>query len=524
MASAAAVEADISAPPRLNTLNEDKDITAAVIGRDEPTPDAEDDEDEVVRKVRRTTETNNDEDALPDDDEEPPEGDDLFGDDDEEAAKPKRRQLDDNELDSGDDLDRDDRMASGTPAVFEEAEQQLSTEETVFPRHAIPDPSDNELYLLKVPRFLAIEPKHFHLDTFQPPTRDHHSKPGDDPSPTFSAYNTALSTLRYRHSPSNPSVLQSNARILRWSDGSITLQFASDATQQYEIDGNALAPPQRNPLKPTPTSISDKKKARPGHGSAGPIPPSTHYNPAQDSFTYLVAPNPSTGFLRTTNKITAGLSIQQSKNTADEALERLIAARSKAKEKHEGGAIALPVVMREDPEKRKREAEAAEREKLRAARRTENLANRTNARAATGARGVRSGGAGLTVGGLEDEEGGRRGDVRKRGKKRPNRRGDIYTDEEDEGYGRRKTREDEYDEEDDFIAGSEEEIEMVEEDDIDAGIEEQEQKRRGKSRSRSATPKRRRESPAAGGEDEADEAGVVSRGKRRRVIDDEDDE
>ncbi|KAJ9647829.1 hypothetical protein H2199_001605 [Coniosporium tulheliwenetii] len=459
MASAAAVEADISAPPRLNTLNEDKDITAAVIGRDEPTPDAEDDEDEVVRKVRRTTETNNDEDAPPDDDEEPPEGDDLFGDDDEEAAKPKRRQLDDNELDSGDDLDRDDRMASGTPAVFEEAEQQLSTEETVFPRHAIPDPSDNELYLLKVPRFLAIEPKHFHLDTFQPPTRDHHSKPGDDPSPTFSAYNTALSTLRYRHSPPTPP--------------------SSNPTRA----SSAAQPPQADP-----NQHLRQKKARPGHGSAGPIPPSTHYNPAQDSFTYLVAPNPSTGFLRTTNKITAGLSIQQSKNTADEALERLIAARSKAKEKHEGAPSRC----------RSSCAEAAEREKLRAARRTENLANRTNARAATGARGVRSGGAGLTETGKEEAESA----------------GDIYTDEEeDEGYGRRKTREDEYDEEDDFIAGSEEEIEMVEEDDIDAGIEEQEQKRRGKSRSRSATPKRRRESPAAGGEDEADEAGLLAEGR-----------
>src|ERR1700761_8948665 len=88
----------------------------------------------------------------------------------------------------------------------------------------------SQTYLLKVPQFLSIDPNAFSLPRFQPPSTDHHSS--GPPSSGFSAFKTAQTTVRWRHSPSNPSELQSNARILRWSDGSLTLQFASDPTVQ----------------------------------------------------------------------------------------------------------------------------------------------------------------------------------------------------------------------------------------------------------------------------------------------------
>ena len=116
-------------------------------------------------------------------------------------------------------------------------------------RHCVPEPSDGELYLLKVPRFLAIEPTAFNHKTFQAPTTDHHSK--EAPSEHFSPYDTAMTTIRWRRSPSNPAELQSNARVLRWSDGSLTIQLASQPLDQYVINATPLAPPQVNPKIPT---------------------------------------------------------------------------------------------------------------------------------------------------------------------------------------------------------------------------------------------------------------------------------
>ena len=175
------------------------------------------------------------------------------------------------------------------------------------------------MYLLRVPNFMSIEPKAWDHTTFQPPTTDHHSK--QKPSETFSAYNTALTTIRWRGSPSDPPQLQSNARINRWSDGSLTLQLASDPTTQYEVDGNALAPPQRNPVKPTPTSIQAGKK-----GGRYGAEFQEKYDQSKDAYTYLFRPHSDSTTLIVTQKITAGLSIKQSDSVEDDAIERLQAS------------------------------------------------------------------------------------------------------------------------------------------------------------------------------------------------------
>ena len=120
--------------------------------------------------------------------------------------------------------------------------------------------------MLKIPQFMSLDPTIFKTETFQVPETDHHST--GPPSSTFSKYDTALTTLRWRYSPSKPDELQSNARILRWSDGSLTLQLASDPTTQYTIDGKPLAPPQPHPTKPTPNAAKARKES---FASANPL-------------------------------------------------------------------------------------------------------------------------------------------------------------------------------------------------------------------------------------------------------------
>lgn len=376
------------------------------------------------------------------------------------------------------------------------------------------------MYLLKVPQFLAFDPKAWKPADFQPPSADHHSK---TQSSTFSPYNTALSTLRWRRSPNNPSELQSNARVLRWSDGSITVQLASDPTTQYEIDGNALAPPQRNPVKPTPTSI--KATQRGGRAGASAAV-GEKYNEKQDYLTYLVAPYPAVGTLRVSHKITAGLKIKQSASVVDDAITQLqssLAAASNAS-RVQGTSGDLKVVE-EDPDLARRQAEQAEREKARARKRLLAQEERQTERS-SGIRGARSGrGGGLNASMLEDDEElgfASQGRASKGGAKqrRPRQRRANSEYSSDEDYGRRgfQSKADEYDEEDDFVAGSDEEEVVEDDDDEDDGI-------------REASPKRSRggddEEDAQGEneDDDDDDAAVQAPKKRRKVVlDDEEEE
>jgi RNA polymerase-associated protein LEO1 len=365
-------------------------------------------------------------------------------------------------------------------------------------------------YLLKIPQFVSIEPAAFDIQSFQPPTTDHHSNAA--PSTGFSAHKTAQTTVRWRHSPSNPSELQSNARFLRWSDGSLTLQLASDPTVQYEVASKALAPRQRNAPKPTPVSINDGKRGR------------DTWNEKSESWTYLASASNASFMIRVTNKITASLQVMPSNDsTADEALERLqiSMAASRAREGHvmKMGAVA------EDPELAKKKAEQAEREKQRAMRRLEAQQIREKERASRVV--GRAGGprSGLTVGGLEDDDIGARGSARApRPKQRRRPRNDEYSDDEEEYFGRRRGREDDYDEEDDFIAASDEEedrdAEGSEEEDFDAILESRDKELANKS-ARAGTPKRDRPRDV---DADVEHDSPVSRQKRRRVVEEDDDD
>lgn len=459
------------------------------------------------------------------------------------GISPKRRKLDDEDLGSGDDEDRHDHLEDDGADHYddEEEEQREIRSQNVagirIPRHPVPSPSDGEvsstyaalfsilrptnsgtqLYLFQMPKQLGIEPKPFHHSTFQPPTTDHHSD--DPPSSTFSTYQTAISTARWRYSPSNPEKLQSNARVIRWEDGSLTVQLASNAREQYVLSAKALAPPQTNPRKPVPTAKRSNRL------NAGPTP--ENYDARLDSHTYLVTPHESAQILRITNHITASLAVQSNSVEDDDALIRLqerMAAAKANKTSGEGGVEMLTV--KEDPELAKMKAEAAEKEKIKAQRKRQQQEERERDRAnrVLGRSGLRTGGygasAGLTVGTLEGEDGMATTRPSRPGKprKKPRRRNSEYSDDED-FRSRGRTKEDEYDEDDGFLVGSDEEPEIVddasEEEDIELGDEDAEGEVVEEDE-RPAKPAAKREA--------TDDGATGGRQKRRRVVEEDEDE
>ncbi|KAL9055299.1 MAG: hypothetical protein Q9162_003606 [Coniocarpon cinnabarinum] len=479
-------------------------------------------------------------------------GEDLFGSEDGDA--PAAKTLDDATLDSGDDLDRDDRAAPppGDDDVDDDTGVELRRNTAEIAAHVLPpNTADKELYLLKVPKFLSLEPAAFDREQFTPPTSDHHSR---DRSAEFSAHKTAMKTIRWRRAPSDHTTLQSNARILRWSDGSLTLQLATDPTTQYLIPSKPLAPPPKDATKPSPSTQPKSRRANPEDLA---------------TYTYLTQPSLSSGILLTTAKLTSSLTVAPSQDASNDAIARLQTRLQQTKAENNphgdmGGMGMTAQVI--DPELAQRQAEQAEKEAEKLRRRRENQELKDKERA-NRVLGRRSGGGtqGLNVASLEDDDelgmGVRRRQPAKR--RRANRTGEIYSDDEMEGP-RGRTREDEYDEEDDFVAGSDEEEEVgegYEDEDIDERIERAEArsgtKRKTPEEDEEEEEEEEEEQDAEGEPDEevgktsgagrgadgsrdrgrdadverdgdrdaeAEGGSPLARSKRRRVIDDDDDE
>jgi RNA polymerase-associated protein LEO1 len=216
--------------------------------------------------------------------------------------------------------------------------------------------------------------------------------------------------------------------------------------------------------------------------------------------------------------------VKSSTDQNDDALAKLqqsLAAATKGNKTAADGGLEI-INISEDPELAKKKAEVAEKEKLRAQRRRQQQEERERDRThrVLGRSGLRPGGpgAGLTIGGLEEDDG--MGTSRTRTskpKKQTKRRTGEYSDEEEEFRGMGRTREDEYDENDGFLVPSDEEPEVEGDGTQDEAEMEDE--------SDQNVEKAEREGPRKG--QRAENRGhdvTTGRLKRRRIIEDEDEE
>ena len=220
--------------------------------------------------------------------------------------------------------------------------------------------------------------------------------------------------------------------------------------------------------------------------------------------------------MRNSHHVTKTLAVQSQED--DDAIVRLqlgLAADKRGNKATVDGGLEV-ITINEDPENAKRRAELAEKEKAKMARRYQNQQDREANRANNVLKRAGIGGGGLTREGLEgtDTVVGGKARKSKAKPKKPRRRNDEYSDEDD-FRGRRRTREDEYDEDDGFLVGSDEEPEIEEESeeeedaDLDAEGEEDDE-----VVAEQPKPMSHNEDAVGGG----------GRQKRRRIIEDEDEE
>ena len=299
----------------------------------------------------------------------------------------------------------------------------------------------------------------------------------------------------------------------------MTLQIANKPSLQYELIQKTLAPSNRK------TSTS----ALSGRGN-GPIT-QEEYNPQLDTYTYLTAPYESAQVLRLTNHVTKSLSVLPSSAVQDNALRKLqksLAAATQKKRIDPLTGVGM-IYTNEDPEEAKKNAEIAEKERLKQQRKLQNIAQRELDRANRflGKSGLSRNGGGLSVGALEsggdDDRGSAAGRKRPMAPRKPILRA-RYSDDEDNGPAAR-AREDEYDKTDDFVdddsevdgevQGEEEEEEAEESDGSDESEAEPVRTKKKSSKRARAKPEKKRR---------GEEATRAARKKRRRVIEDDEDE
>lgn len=366
-----------------------------------------------------------------------------------------------------------------------------------------------------MPPFLGLNRKNFDPDTYESPKEAHDGS--EAPDTQFSSFSMASSTAYWRRDPLDTTKLQSNTRIIRWSDGSLTLQLASSPKDQYRISTTALRQTFGNKNKP--------------HASGA-------YDPNLDANYYLGAPHQASSMLQVVAPLDAAMKIQPTGQQADDSVQRLQASLAAASATHD--PFAAIKNTKEDPDLARKRAELAEKEWQKSKRKTEAEKDRLYMRREKViGRGGLSRGAGLSVAGLEDDDGMPTTARPKKGmaaRPKRNRRGDILSDDEDEGYPRGRTKEDEYDLDDGFMAASDEEPEIYEDEDApgeeeddpdvdDLEIQGRETVVKGKTRGendrvREPTPKRALDEDIPAAASGSPHAGR----KKRRVIDDDDDD
>lgn len=339
-----------------------------------------------------------------------------------------------------------------------------------------------------MPNFLGIDPVPYDPETFDIPTTDHRS---ETQSKSFLASATAATTMRFRKTQTEGQ-LESNTVVYRWSDGSSTIAVGEN---HYELQAGPLAPPKNKP-----------------------------YEPLQDSHTYLASPSLTSALLVSIGHMTNQFTVRPNEDVVDDALEKLQQGLKAASRRNLGGMDNGPELVNTtiDPELQRKEAELAEKEKVKAQRRRELAAEKASVPRGYGGRG------GLSVMDLEGRPGRRAPTGNKRA--RPSGRKQIggYASDDSEprgrGYG------DEYQQEDDFLAPSDEEEEVEEEEEEEDELDEID---REEPRSKKAKVSKDEESDADADADLDDEdvpapaattGDAPARGRNRNVIEDDDDD
>ncbi|OCF45100.1 RNA polymerase-associated protein LEO1 [Kwoniella heveanensis CBS 569] len=204
---------------------------------------------------------------------------DLFGDDDEEDEQRKRRRSTSRTSRSR----SRSRSGSANPLEYpEEEDGEVERHEQSWATLPLPQwphmkATDDKIWHLKLPAYVNIESKPYEPDLYRESLDEEPIDGATDPIGAKSKMIGVRNTIRWRWVTGGDGepMRQSNARMLRWSDGSVSLQLGNDLFDVAPSHGATLARP------------SDPKPSVPA-GKANEVVPNTV---SATTFLSVIEPN-----------------------------------------------------------------------------------------------------------------------------------------------------------------------------------------------------------------------------------------
>ncbi|KAM6496973.1 RNA polymerase II-associated protein [Amanita muscaria] len=176
--------------------------------------------------------------------------DDLFG-NDQEVIEPKHEDAG-SPAASGPDSERltspERERRQALEYEEEEAPQELAVEvkeaEVAFPNIPLPRSLDDNNWVIKMPNYVRVDTKPFHPETYIGPEQEEEEFQQSETvrEKTMSIKLRVENTVRWRWTKdeNGRDIKQSNSRIIRWSDGSLSLRLGKeifDITQMVDTSG-----------------------------------------------------------------------------------------------------------------------------------------------------------------------------------------------------------------------------------------------------------------------------------------------
>ncbi|KAH8116388.1 Leo1-like protein-domain-containing protein [Phellopilus nigrolimitatus] len=231
---------------------------------------------------------------------------DLFGDEDADLAKKERfssptasAQRDGSEALSAAELKHRKELEYEEDDGQDENVVELKHAVLSIPNIPMPKSSDGNNWVIKMPNFVKLDPKPYHPETYVGP--DQASDNFEEKEKSMSVKLEVENTIRWRWAKDEfgQDKRQSNSRVIRWSDGSLSLLLGKelfDISQAYE--GAAAVVPQSSSLGSLSQSQTQSQNAT-SQGSA-----------RGSGLTYLVAQHKRPGILQAEAPITGHMSLR----------------------------------------------------------------------------------------------------------------------------------------------------------------------------------------------------------------------
>lgn len=156
----------------------------------------------------------------------------LFGEDDEEDEAPSKSRSRGS--------DNDEEEESDENGYYGQQEQEIEIEQRemdlVIPRYPPSHVPDKDTFFVQVPTFLTIDPHAFDPTEFLQTAEEKFQEDGESVEKSHSQRLHNLNTIRWKfgRDSSGNMIKESNARYIKWSDGSLSLQLGNETFDVIE--------------------------------------------------------------------------------------------------------------------------------------------------------------------------------------------------------------------------------------------------------------------------------------------------